>query len=132
MHFGYSEENESAVRDFFRRAEAGGIPIVWEPRGDWLEHSDVLKSIFDDHGVVHATDLLRRPPLSSAGPAYVRLHGLNEREFNYRYDYHKEEIERLATELRKLEETCEEVFCLFNNENMYENADTLKEILSNG
>lgn len=140
--FGCTEENETRVRDFFSRAaesletseksgvQENSIRLAWEPRGDWLEHPDFLASIFEEYGLIHAHDVLRRGPLSNTGPAYVRLHGLGRREFDYRYNYSEQELRRLADELEWLEEGYGEVFCLFNNENMYENADRVKEILA--
>ena len=132
--FGYSEENEETVRNFFSQvageASKAHLRFAWEPRGDWVEHREVLSSIFEDFGVIHVTDILRRPPLSGDDLAYVRLHGLNEREFNYRYDYSRDQLERLADTLLETEQTHGEVYCLFNNDHMYENADTLKEILA--
>ena len=127
--FGHSEENEKRVRDFLEKAKESGMQPVWEPRGDWNEHQDVLQSIFEETGATHAVDILRRRPLSGGVLAYVRLHGLNEREFNYRYTYGEEELKRLADELRRADENYETVLCLFNNEGMYENAHRLKELL---
>lgn len=114
------------------KAGESELDIVWEHRGDYLAHPDVLKSIFQETGAVHATDILRRRPISRAGSAYVRLHGLNEREFDYRYIYSRNELERLADELEWADEQYDSVLCLFNNESMYDNADTLKEILAAG
>ncbi len=128
--FNYTEENERRVREFLRRAKDSGMQPVWEPRGDWNEHPDVLRSIFEESGAAQAVDILRRRPLSTGGLAYVRLHGLNEKEFNYRYSYGEEELKRLADELRWVEENYGTVLCLFNNESMYENADRLKELLA--
>jgi len=128
--FGYSEENEKRVRTFLSEAAKSGLQIVWEPRGDWIEHPDVLGLIFQETGAVHATDILRRRPMSSGDLAYIRLHGLNEREFNYRYTYSREELTRLAGELKWAEQNYGTVVCLFNNESMYENADSLKKLLS--
>lgn len=132
---GYSEENERVVREFFANTSGTtgscGPRIVWEPRGDWNEHPDALKAIFRDYGIVHAADILRRRPLSppepassqnaspsggGSGLAYVRLHGLNTREYNYRYTYSREELKRLADALREIEENCGTVYCLFNKE----------------
>jgi uncharacterized protein YecE (DUF72 family) len=127
--FGYGGENEQQARRFFQEASRNGIRIAWEPRGDWLEHPGAVEGICRDFGVLHATDVLRRMPLSGGEPAYCRLHGLNEKEFNYRYTYSREELERLAAVLRQLDDRHGEVFCLFNNEGMYENADTLKGLL---
>ena len=128
--FAYSEENEQQARRFFEEAGKESPSIAWEPRGNWLEYPNAVERICRECGVLHATDVLRRAPLSSENPAYCRLHGLNEKEFNYRYTYDQAELEQLAETLRRLEEHHGEVLCLLNNEGMYENADTLKELLS--
>jgi uncharacterized protein YecE (DUF72 family) len=128
--FGYSREHERQARNFFHQARRADLGIAWEPRGDWLEEPAAVKRICKEEGVIHATDVLRRKPLSDARFVYCRLHGLNEKEFNYRYTYSRKELEQLAEELTALARESDELYCLFNNEGMYENADSLKEMLA--
>jgi uncharacterized protein YecE (DUF72 family) len=130
--FDCREENEARVREFFTTVERGAIVPAWEPRGSWNEHPDRLAALCDELGIIHIVDVLRRRPVSSYPTAYVRLHGLNEREYDYNYDYSQEELTRLAEELSRLEETYEEVYCMFNNFAMYENAARLRTMLDGG
>ena len=128
--FGYSEENEQRVRAFFEGIERGDVVPAWEPRGSWNDHPERLARLCDDLGVIHVVDVLRRRPVSSHPLAYIRLHGLNPKEYNYDYDYSDDELSRLADELGRLEDQHERVYCMFNNFAMYDNARRLAGMLA--
>ena len=127
--FDLNDANEEQAREFFSRIDRGAVTPAWEPRGSWNEDPDRLAKLCDEMEVIHVVDLLRRRPVSGHPTAYVRLHGLNEREYDYNYDYTEEELSRLAAELGRLDEEHETVYCMFNNFAMYENAAQLKRIL---
>jgi uncharacterized protein YecE (DUF72 family) len=127
--FDVSEENEARVRDFFERIERGDTVPAWEPRGSWNEHPDRLARLCDELEIIHVVDLLRRRPVSSHPLAYIRLHGLNEKEYDYNYDYSDAELSRLAAELRELSQRHERVYCMFNNFAMYDNARRVRRFL---
>lgn len=65
----------------------------------------------------------------SSSTAYIRMHGLNKKEFDYNYEYSPGELEELAQKLQKLTEDHQTVYCLFNNLSMHKNALQLKKIL---
>jgi uncharacterized protein YecE (DUF72 family) len=127
--FGYSGEHERNLREFFGRIEAGGLGLAWEPRGSWQDHPDRVRRICRDLRLIHVVDPLRRPPLSDHPVAYLRLHGLNRREYDYDYDYSPEEQAGLAAELKSLAGRHETVYCLFNNLQMVRNAQALAGLL---
>ncbi len=127
--FGCTEQNEENLRELFTEIERKGINIAWEPRGDWKENPDRVKKICDDLDLIHVGDIMRREPVSDHPISYIRLHGLNESEYDYNYDYSKEELKRLAEKLRSLAKKKEKVYCMFNNYEMFENAKTLRELL---
>jgi uncharacterized protein YecE (DUF72 family) len=127
--FGCNQENEQNMRIFFEKIDHKGLEIAWEPRGDWKREKKKVKEICDDLGLIHVVDLMRYEPVSEHPITYVRLHGLNPREYDYNYNYTEEELKQLSERIIKLEETGKEVYCLFNNYEMYSNARSLKEII---
>ncbi|MFP4637341.1 MAG: DUF72 domain-containing protein [Spirochaetaceae bacterium] len=130
--FDLTDEHEARVRGFFARIDRNGIVPAWEPRGSWNEHPERLARLCDELGIVHVVDVLRREPVSSHPVAYIRLHGLNEREYDYNYEYSEDELARLAERLTALESRCESVYCMFNNMAMYDNARRLRELVAGG
>jgi uncharacterized protein YecE (DUF72 family) len=127
--FGCTRENEENLRRFVESAGTGGLRLAWEPRGDWNEHPERIRTLCRDLSLVHVVDLLRRDPLSEAPTAYIRLHGLNPREHDVRYDYGEEELHRLAEKLARLSRGHDTVYCLFNNTAMCANARMLQSML---
>lgn len=128
--FDSTEQNEKNMRQFFDKVESGSTALAWEPRGNWNEHPDRIRELCRDLNLVHVVDILRRDPVSSQPIAYIRLHGLNRREYDYNYDYSEEELKRIADKLKTLSGSHDKVYCMFNNNNMFENANRLREILS--
>ncbi len=55
--------------------------------------------------------------------------GLTPKEYDYDYDYSAKELEELASKLRDLAENHEKVYCMFNNYEMFDNAQKLKGLL---
>ncbi len=127
--FGYSEKNEKNMRKLLGKINRGDLNIAWEPRGDWKEKPEKVKDICDDLDLIHVVDILRREPTSDHPTAYIRLHGLNPEEYDYDYDYSEEELHDLAEKLEDLSEDHDKIYCMFNNYEMFENAEKLKRIL---
>ncbi len=127
--FGPTEDNERNLRGFFGSIDRGGLTLAWEPRGRWHGEPRLVARLCDELGLVHVTDLLRRPPLSAHPVAYVRLHGLNPQEYRYEYDYSPAQLEELASRLVRLAQRHEPVYCLFNNTRMAANARRLAGLL---
>ena len=130
--FSRSKKNEGNVRRFFESIDRDGISPAWEPRGDWNQRPEKIESICRDLRLIHVVDLMRREPRSDHPIAYIRLHGLNKRETDYRYDYSDEELLQLAEKLQALARQHETVYCMFNNDNMFANARALGNILGKG
>jgi uncharacterized protein YecE (DUF72 family) len=127
--FTSSADNEDNMRGFFEKIDRGDLVPAWEPRGDWNEHPEKIETICNDLGLIHIVDLMRREPLSEHPTAYVRLHGLNRKEYDYRYDYSDSELEQLAEKLTRLAKRHPTVYCMFNNDNMFANAQSLMKLL---
>ncbi len=104
---------------FFTHFNRGSLLFAFEPRGKWPE--ETVRKVCEDLRLIHVVDPFFGDP-TTPSPYYFRLHGRGK----YHYRYTREEMENLAT---KLEHFTGEVFCLFNNTAMFENAQELKGIL---
>jgi uncharacterized protein YecE (DUF72 family) len=127
--FKCTPENAEYMRKFFSKIDRGETLLAWEPRGDWKDHQDEIKELCGELELIHVVDLMRREPLSKHPVAYVRLHGLNPREYDYKYEYSEGELGELAMRLKKLAKKHKEVYCMFNNYVMYDSATGLQRIL---
>lgn len=128
-NFGASESNISNMKELLMGVERRGVVVCWEPRGDWNENACKVESICSELDLVHVVDLMRREPVSTHEVSYIRLHGLNPREFDYRHKYSDEELLRLKDKVLKLDERSRKVYVLFNNTNMAADAKRLKQIM---
>lgn len=104
-------QNIENLRDFMKKVNRHGLRFVWEPRGKW--HEDLIKSLCEELDLIHCID-----PFKSASvvgkPFYFRLHGI--KGYYYRFT---------DADLAHLLEMCrdkKEVYCLFNNVSMAEDA----------
>ncbi len=113
------------MRKFFSEIDRGKLVLAWEPRGDWKAHPDKIAKLCEEIELVHVVDLMRRKPTSKHPIAYIRLHGLNPREYDYNYGYSLAELKQLASKVRALAKQHREVYILFNNFEMYKNAAQL-------
>ncbi len=127
--FDCTEENIQRVREFFGRIDRGDLLLAWEPRGGWNLNLDIVRELCTELDLIHVVDILRRDPVSGHKAAYIRLHGLNPKEYDYRYDYSEDELRDLSAMLRSLSRTRETVYCFFNNDAMFSNAAGLMELL---
>lgn len=119
--FRFSEENVQGVKDFFRSAKRD-VLVAWEPRGTWAEHELQTGRLCRELALIHVVDFLRRRPSFVQDIAYVRLHGLNPREYDYEYRYTENDLSELLNKLRSLEPNVSEAYVLFNNVAMLEDA----------
>ncbi|MEM2250655.1 MAG: DUF72 domain-containing protein [Candidatus Hadarchaeales archaeon] len=126
--FGFSEENMKNMKRFFGKAERGKILLAWEPRGTWSDHPDKIREMCTDLDLIHVVDPLRMKSLhfGSKKVAYFRLHGFGKPSI-YNYKYSDEELRRILEEIKKT--NSKEVFCMFNNVYMFEDAKRLKEMV---
>jgi uncharacterized protein YecE (DUF72 family) len=121
--FGCTSENINNMREFFRSIDRQGIRIAWEPRGDWREHSNEVKSLCGELDLIHVVDILRCEPAVTGKTVYTRLHGLNPREYDYEYEYADNELRCLADKVKNLgKQGAEQVYVLFNNLAMFKDA----------
>lgn len=119
-------EHVANLRAFFRsHPPPPGCLFVWEPRGEWP--TELVAELCGELGLVHATDPFVRPPVPGR-VTYLRLHGRG----GYRYRYSDEELDELARMLFHRMESQEEIWCLFNNVWMADDASRLMQRMAAG
>lgn len=119
--FGPTTEHLSNLRTFLSNAERRGRTIVFEPRGEaWTD--DLIGELAEEAEIVHGVDPFLRTPATS-GLRYYRLHG--RPEYNYSYSYSTDDLVELE---RKMPDD-EDVWILFNNRTMAEDARALQQWL---
>lgn len=129
--FNYSRGNLENVGEFFSTIKRGTRLIGWEPRGDWRDHLDKVRSICMKHDVLHISDPFRCENVSVHNLRYYRLHGIGGKEVNYSYKYTVNDFGKLVDLLKiEKEKGVEEVFVMFNNVSMMEDALNFKNFLS--
>lgn len=108
---------------FLGKINREGLVVVWETRGSSWDEPDTrekLAKTLQELDVPHVTDPFKATPAYTSGVAYFRLHGLGERM--YYYQYTDEELSRLHEFVKPLEAKGKEVYVLFNNLSMFEDA----------
>lgn len=128
--FRFSRRNIDNARRFLRQIDRGRAKLAWEPRGNWKQHPDEVKKLCAQLDLIHAVDILRSEPAAETETCYIRLHGLGSREFNYKYNYSMKDLARLqAATLRALSRGAKEVFILFNNLSMLQDARAFQKMI---
>jgi uncharacterized protein YecE (DUF72 family) len=79
--------------------------------------------------VIHIVDIFRNTPCIQE-TSYIRLHGIGGGEVNYRYKYKDEDLNILKEKIFNL--SSKEIYVLFNNVYMFDDAIRFKEILRGG
>ncbi len=124
--------NEDVLRwviDFFKSIKRSDIVIGWEPRGAWCEKRDLLQKVLEECDIVHIVDPFRRLPYRDTKIVYFRLHGIGPGETNYSYKYTDEDLRKLSSIVKSyLDKSCE-VYVLFNNIYMFQDAQRFKQIM---
>ncbi|MGQ9688469.1 MAG: DUF72 domain-containing protein [Desulfobaccales bacterium] len=111
--------NIDNLRRFFQELDRELFLLAWEPRGSWpLEEVERLCRELD---LIPAADPLTTPTVPWPR-AYFRLHG----KTGYRYTYTESDLLELQTFLTGRQE----VYVLFNNISMWENARQFLRIIS--
>jgi len=126
----FNQEMLTQVERFFDAAKSivDHVLLGWEPRGEWTKHDDELRRILARHEVIHIVDILRREPVWYDNIIYIRLHGRGPRETNYRYKYTDEDLYNLLEKIKTFQTN--EIYVLFNNIYMYNDALRFKRLLA--
>lgn len=104
-------EHRRNLEAFFGEIDRGRLVLAWEPRGAWEDRE--VERLCRRLDLIHCVDPFQRRPVWGS-PAYLRLHGKG----GYHYRYSDAELAELAGICRGFEA----VYCLFNNTNMFEDA----------
>lgn len=129
----FTPNNLPQAETFFREAVRNGISLVWETRGPLWEETEnrkLLKNVLAGLDVSHVTDPFRTMPVYTNQTVYFRLHGSGERM--YCYQYTNKELKELYSKVKPLEKKHEQVYVLFNNLSMFEDATRFLTYLSTG
>lgn len=117
--FAPTQENVRNFRAFFAEVERGAMGLAWEPRGEWPPA--LVRDLCAEFDLVHCVD-----PFSAESVygeiVYWRLHGRG----GYNYRYTDEELDWLATELKRIAQG-REAYVLFNNLPMAKDARRFRE-----
>jgi uncharacterized protein YecE (DUF72 family) len=109
--------NKRNLRRFFEKIPRRGHRFAWEPRGDW--RAEEVRRLCEELGLIHCVD-----PFKAAAThgkiRYYRLHGIT----GYRYRFTDADLGRL----RGLCAGRRDVYCLFNNMTMLDDARRFKKI----
>jgi len=114
-----TEENLKNVEAFFDTIDRGKLLIGLEPRG-WQKES-IIK-ICKKFELIHVTDPFQSSPVYTLNGrvSYFRLHGSPPGKRMYSYKYTNDDLQRLKKMINSLK--TDEVYILFNNISMYEDA----------
>jgi len=125
--FKETEENKGNAQEFFSKIDKADMTIALEPR-EWSEEG--FRDVCKRYDLTSCVDPFREEPvwLSEKKVAYLRLHGSYEKNrINYRHRYSVKELEELKNKIDAL--NAEEIYCLFNNVWMRDNALEFKQML---
>ncbi len=125
----WSDKLSDAI-NFFETVERGNITLVWETRGpDWdkPETRAALSKALKKVDVSHVVDPLKNLPAHIGAVAYFRLHGMGKRLYHYKYS--DDELARLRKLIAQFESERAEVYVLFNNLAMWDDAARFQRYL---
>ncbi len=116
VQFTPTEEHVQNMRAFFNEVERGDLFFAWEPRGpDWTP--ELVASLCRTLNLIHCVDPFLAKP-TSGEPHYFRLHG----SADYTYQFSDNDLELLQVWTEGLD-----VYCMFNNVSMWEDAARFKK-----
>lgn len=102
--------------------------IGWEPRGEWLKNEKALRDVFGSfEGLIHIVDIFFHEPIFVREVSYFRLHG--RPYLNYKYKYTDDDLELIIKRLEDLKKASKEIFVMFNNVYMEQDAVKLKKMM---
>ncbi len=119
--FRAEKENIENMENFFDSVDRGNLRFGFEPRGkSWTP--EIIERLCRRLDLIHVVDPFKMEPALKSEVAYFRLHGIT----GYRYSYSHQELRELLEICRR--SGAEEVYVLFNNTQMLENAIEFKQI----
>ncbi len=125
--FKEKDANITNMRDFFRAIDRDrkDVTMVWEQRGKWDRKT--IANLCNALDLIHCVDPFAEAPVTSVF-AYFRLHGSPPGKRMCRYTYTDDDLKRLYEKC--LEARSSQVYVLFNNDTMYDDALRFMELVS--
>jgi uncharacterized protein YecE (DUF72 family) len=124
--FKETEENKRNLQEFFSKIDRADMTIALELRG-WSKEG--FRDVCERYNLTSCVDSFKEEPvwLSEKKIAYLRLHGSYEKNrINYRHRYSVKELGELKNKIDMID--AEEIYCLFNNLWMRDNALEFKRM----
>jgi len=129
----FRPNNLGDAEEFFEKMNRDDLILAWETRGYLWEQKDAyqrLSKILENKNVVHVTDPFKVMPAYTGSVVYFRLHGSGDRM--YYYQYSNEELKRLHGFAKSFEHEEKEVYVLFNNLAMFDDALRFRQYIECG
>jgi uncharacterized protein YecE (DUF72 family) len=123
----------SDAEKFLSKIKPYDLQLVWETRGTMWDSPDIrgkLAGTLRKLGVAHVTDPFRVSPAYTEKVAYFRLHGLGKEL--YYYQHTDNELKQLLGLVEPFEHNGKEVYVLFNNLAMFDDAVRFKSYMETG
>ncbi len=124
-------ENDRSIRNleqFFGNITRDRCKIALELRAEWKR--ETVADICRRFHLIHCTDPFREEVLYGE-TRYYRLHGSPPGEKMYRYRYREEDFRSLSKKIDPDLKQVEEVYLLFNNLSMWDDARAFREFWLN-
>ena len=123
-NFKESRQNLHNLDKFFQYIQKDGFHLALELRADW--QSDTIMSICRQYDLIHCVDPFKEECLYGQF-RYYRLHGSPPGDRMYRYRYQIEDFKCLNEKISKDLKQISEIYCLFNNFTMWDDARAFKQ-----
>jgi len=123
----------SDAERFLGKIRRDDLVVVWETRGTAWDNPDVRKKLKDtlkSLNVTHVTDPFKVLPVYTGRVAYFRLHGLGKEL--YYYQHTDNELKQLYSLAEPFEHEGKNVYVLFNNLAMFEDAVRFQSYIETG
>jgi len=121
------------AEEFLGKIKRDDLVVVWETRGPAWTISDIREKLaerLEALNVVHVTDPFKALPVYTDNLAYFRLHGLGKQL--YYYQYTDDELKQLHRLAQPFERDGKEVYVLFNNLAMFDDATRFMHYVKTG
>lgn len=127
--FQVTEQNIQNMEELLTRIDRGKLTLAWEPRGkSWTDEK--VRSLCEELDLTHCVDpFARESVFLSRKTAYFRLHGKPPGDRMYYYKYTDDDLNWLLKKFRNLEAQGLNVYYLFNNVYMGEDAEKFAHLI---
>jgi len=115
--FKETDENIKQMNKFFKQIRQSGFLFVWEPRAEWKEEK--IQALCQELNLIHCVDPMEKESVCGQ-PSYFRLHGGPR----YQHRFSQAELKVLKSKVKD-----KEAYILFNNINMYNDAQAFSRLV---